>query len=495
MILIQVISNRMRAGALVIVVEEADEVLAETGAVAASQQFSPVRIISASDPELTGAIDSHRTGSGTLIVKDSLRVYGNNPVFVRMIRDIALQTLTRGEGSDFSRLILLEAPGVEIPPVLRGDIEYVRPKLPTIEELKEELEGFLKGRDLKLEGNGENRHAIAAAVSGLSRHEAMRLFGRCYVENGKTLDARWLRRAKAERISEQLGGALTFVDVDVPKVGGLDNLKKFHEDRKVAFGSEKARKYGLPEPKGILLLGTPGCGKSLTAKGLAQDWGVPMLKFDLGRVFGSLVGQSESQVRQAIEAAEACSPRILMIDEIEKGLAGASGASGDSGTTKRVFGTLLSWLQDKTAPVYVVATANRIADLPPELLRKGRFDEIFFVDLPTLEERTEIAKIHVERRGRKVSDINVTMIAKATEGFGGAEIEQAIVDAMFRSFSDNREVCTEDVLVAVKATMPLSKTMESEIKVLRSWVNGRARLASSTVAPMTSGPIRRSSVS
>lgn len=467
------IANRLRAGALVIIVEESDELLALESAKLAAKQFQPCKAISAADPDAMTDIEKHKTAEGTLVISDFLRVFGENPVAVRMVREIALQQRTTGA---YSRLILLEVPGVKVPESLRSDVDYLIPKLPDIKELKQELADFLKQHDdVKIAGNGEGQHAVASSVAGLGRHEASRLFARCWVEN-QNLNPVWLRKEKAARVAERLGGALTFVNTeDSPSVGGLGNLKTWLGARKRAFGTEDAKKYGLPEPKGVLLLGVPGGGKSLTVKTIGQAWGLPVLRLDAGKLFGSLVGQSEAQTRQAIDAAEACAPCILWIDEIEKGLGGGGGLDG--GTSQRVFGTLLTWLQDKTAPVFVAATANRVANLPPELLRKGRFDEIFFVDLPTLEERLEIAEIHLTRRGRVPKAFKPREIAALTEGFTGAEIEQVVIEAMFNSYAADRDVTFKDISEAVRGTVPLSKTMAESIKELRTWAASRARPA------------------
>lgn len=464
------INNRLRAGALVVLVEDTDEALALESAKVAAKQFVPIQVKSAADNDVMDVLAAHKGADGTLILLDFIRAYGNNPVAARMIREVALQQRT--DKKPFSRLILVEVPGVEVPASLRGDIEYLIPKMPDVKALRSELDDFIKQQDIKLPGNGENRHAIASSVSGLSRHEAMRLFARSWVDN-QELDPKWLRAEKAARVSERLGGALTFLNVESsPEVGGLETLKGWLAARKNAFSSEKAKAFGLPEPKGLLLLGIPGTGKSLTAKTVARSWGLPLLRLDVGKVFGSLVGQSEAQIRQAIEAAEACSPCVLWLDELEKAM---SSGGLDGGTSQRVFATMLTWLQEKDKPVFVVATANDVSSLPPELLRKGRFDEIFFVDLPSLKERTEIARIHLARRGRK---INAAQVAQVTEGFSGAEIEQAIIEAMFVAFADERDVTLEDVVAAAKGTVPLSKTMEKKIGALRDWANGRAKFAS-----------------
>src|SRR5213075_3107882 len=233
-------------------------------------------------------------------------------------------------------------------------------------------------------------------------------------------------------------GLLEFVnaDVDLDTVGGLDSLKRWLSDRSSAFG-EPARKFGLPPPKGLLLLGVQGCGKSLTAKAIANFWALPLVRLDMGRIFGSYIGSSEENLRRAIRVAESVAPAVLWVDEIEKGLSGSMGAAvTDSGVSARVFGALLTWLQEKTAPVFVVATANRIDALPPELLRKGRFDEIFFIDLPSSEERREIFRIHIARRQRDPSRFDLDLLSTTAEGYSGAEIEQAIIAGMYLAFAD-----------------------------------------------------------
>lgn len=475
------ILDRLRAGALVVLVEEADEILALGASDMAAKAISTdgLTVVSILDPDFMEKFTAHKdSGRGTMVVSDLLRSMGNDPSVVRRIREFALMQ----REAPRPRLILIESPGVTVPEALKGDIEYIIPPLPNVEELKQELELFIAGQKITLEGNGENRHAIAQALTGLARHEAFRLLGRCWTEE-KKLDCAWLRRAKAERITERLSGALTFVDADGADVGGQESLVNWLATRGKAFASQKAKEYGLPEIKGLLVTGIPGTGKSLFVKHTAKTIKLPLLRLDVGKLFGSLVGQSESQVRQAIEAAEACSPCVLWIDEIEKGLGGMKGTGGDGGTSQRVFGTILTWLQEKKKPVFVVATANKVNDLPPELLRKGRFDEIFFVDLPTAEEREAIATIHVVMRKRDVKVLDPKVIAAACDGFSGAEIEQAIVDGMFGAYAENREVTLDDIKAAAKGTMPLSKMMAEDIKALRKWAEGRARMAGKVVAP------------
>ncbi|HLL84981.1 MAG TPA: AAA family ATPase, partial [Longimicrobium sp.] len=285
-------------------------------------------------------------------------------------------------------------------------------------------------------------------------------------------------------------GLLEFIHVDdtLDSVGGLDHLKVWLSRRTAAFG-ESARKFGLPEPKGLLLLGVQGCGKSLTAKAVASHWRLPLLRLDLGRIFSGLVGSSEENLRKAIRVAEGVAPAVLWVDELEKGISGAaSSGSGDTGVTARVFGALLTWLQEKTAPVFVVATANRIDALPPELLRKGRFDEIFFVDLPEAPEREEIFRIHLKRRNRDARAFDVQALANRAVGFSGAEIEQAIVSGLYEAFAEGAELQHKHVLQAIEETQPLSVTMREHIEQLRSWASLRTRPASSAAAQRPDPP-------
>ena len=232
-------------------------------------------------------------------------------------------------------------------------------------------------------------------------------------------------------------------------------------------------------PKGLLLVGVQGCGKSLTAKAVASQWKLPLLRFDLGKVFSGLVGSSEENIRKAIKLAESIAPCILWIDEIEKGLSGfASSNFSDAGTAARVFGTFITWLQEKTKPVFVIATANDISQLPPELLRKGRFDEIFFVDLPGSEERKEIFRIHLEKRYRSPKHFDLDLLPNYSEGFSGAEIEQVIISALYDAFEHGRPLTTHDLVKSLQETVPLSRTMAEHISALREWSKTRARSAS-----------------
>lgn len=262
-------------------------------------------------------------------------------------------------------------------------------------------------------------------------------------------------------------------------IGGLETLKVWLRQRGKAF-SEAARQFGLPSPKGLLLVGVPGCGKSLSAKAVAAEWQMPLLKFDLGKVFGSLVGQSEENMRRALKMAEAVAPCVLWIDEIEKGLSGVRGPTGDSGTSTRVFGTLLTWMEENQKPVFTIATANDIEGLPPELLRKGRFDEIFFIDLPSPQERANILAIHLTKHHRDYREFDLAAHVQATEGFSGAEIEQAVVSALYTAFVEGEDTKLADrhLQQAVSTTVPLSQSMGSRIAALRAEATEKWRPAS-----------------
>jgi SpoVK/Ycf46/Vps4 family AAA+-type ATPase len=319
---------------------------------------------------------------------------------------------------------------------------------------------------------------MVEAALGLTESQAKRVYARALVStpilDDRAIDLVTEEKKQIIRESE----ALEFYAVsETPEdVGGLGLLKEWLRLRERAFTAE-ARAYGLPTPKGITLLGIPGTGKSLTAKTIGGLWHQPLLRLDVGAIFGSLVGESEEKLRQALRLVETVAPCILWVDEIEKALAHGG---LDSGTSTRVFGSFLTWMQEKTAPVFVVATANDISSLPPELLRKGRFDEIFFLDLPTEDERKEIFAVHLRKRRRVPIDYDIEALAAASEGYVGAELEQAVIEAMYIGFNDNqREFTTEDILKSLKRLVPLSVSQRETIGSLRLWLReGRAQSAS-----------------
>lgn len=331
----------------------------------------------------------------------------------------------------------------------------------------------------------EKSEALLDAALGLTIMEARLAFGKAIaVRQRLTSTEIDFVIGEKERIIRQ-SGVLEYFH---PKtgwddVGGLGPLKRWLKNRGRAFSSH-AKAFGLEPPRGALLLGVPGCGKSLTAKAVAGLWRFPLLRFDLGRVFGGIVGESEANMRKALEVAEAISPCILWIDEIEKGMAGSQGSGSlDSGVTARVMGTFLTWMQEKQDPVFVFATSNNISQLPPEMLRKGRFDEIFFVDLPAQKTREEILRIHLEKkdRGDLADEFDLEALAKASPGYSGAELEEAVKDALFQAFDEGRELEEQDIAASLEATYPLSKTMRENILEMRKWAKFRARLASDDI--------------
>jgi len=387
--------------------------------------------------------------------------------------------------------ILLASCGGDLPPEIKNEVTPLEFKLPDEGMLRQSLHGIYESAkethpDLEI----ADETVVLNAAKGMSTIEAENAFSKSIVEFGK-FDPDSIVKSKMAALEE--GSALRFYETQesLDSVGGLKNLKEWLRKRKKAF-SKEAKKYGLRTPRGVLIIGVAGTGKSLCAKATSAAWGLPLLHFDVGSVFGSLVGESEAAMRQVQERAEAMAPVILWIDELEKAFAGMGGDDHDGGTSRRVFGGFLTWLQEKKAEVAVIATSNDVTVLPPELLRKGRFDEIFFVDLPTAVEREEIAKIHIKKRGRKSKNFDLPKIVKATDGYTGSEIEEAINDAMFNAFDDKeREFSADDVEAAAKATMPLSKVMAEQIQHLRDWAKGRARRASDEEARRVRGSAKR----
>jgi SpoVK/Ycf46/Vps4 family AAA+-type ATPase len=329
------------------------------------------------------------------------------------------------------------------------------------------------------------REKLLKASLGLTKDEAEKVYRKAYVKRGKiTEDEVDIVLSEKKQLIRR-NGILEFIEEDetIDSVGGLDELKGWLVQRSGAF-TERARAYGLPQPKGMLILGVPGCGKSLIAKTTSRLWGLPLLRLDMGRVYdGSMVGRSEANLRGALKTAESISPAILFIDELDKAFAGTTGsADSDGGTSSRIFGSFLTWMQEKTSPIFVMATANRVEKLPGEFLRKGRFDEIFFVDLPTQSEREAVFKIHLSKRKRDLERFDLLQLSKVADGFSGAEIEQALIAAMYDAFAQDREFTQLDIIAAIKATLPLSRTMTEQVTALRDWARQRARPAAASVA-------------
>ncbi len=399
-----------------------------------------------------------------------------NHQVTRRLRDAARALAQSG------KTLILLSPILTLPEEISKEIVVFDVDLPTLDELGRTLDRFIEERQPAKAARlkKEQRERLLKASQGLTLNEMQSALSKAFFAQQKIGEgAIPMILAEKKQIIRKSGILEYFApDETFAQIGGVAALKRWLAKRDVAF-TEDARKFGLPVPKGLLLVGVQGCGKSLTAKAVASQWNVPLLRLDLGKVFSGLVGSSEENVRKAIKLAESIAPCILWIDEIEKGLSGsASSHYSDAGTAARVFGTFLTWLQEKEKSVFVIATANDISLLPPELLRKGRFDEIFFVDLPGAQERQEIFSIHFEKRHRSPQHFDIDLLQQASDGFSGAEIEQVIISALFDAFEHGRPLTTEDVTRSLRETVPLSQTMAEHITALRRWAETRARRAS-----------------
>lgn len=421
-----------------------------------------------------------------LILKDIhplLGVNGRNADYnlIRKIRDVAGSL----KNASVSKNVVIIAPSLVLPLELQKDITVVDFDLPTLDEIKALLDEMIEMNEnsgILIDLKEEEKEILCKAAQGLTLQEAENAFARAMVSKGqltvKELDV--ILDEKCQVIKKT--GILEFIksNFNMDDIGGLENLKKWLVKRNNSWLGKAQKDYNLPSPKGILITGVPGCGKSLTAKAMSALWQLPLLRLDVGKIFSGLVGSSEENMRKAIQTAEAVAPSILWIDEIEKGF-GNAGGEMDGGTSTRVFGTFLTWMSEKTKPVFVIATANNIHALPSEMLRKGRFDEIFFVDLPTKTERKVIFKLHLEKRLNgslskdfKITDTLLNKLADLTEGFVGAEIEQVVIAALFEAFSENRALEEDDLYKVIKNTVPLSTTQAEQILAIRDWANERA---------------------
>ena len=409
-----------------------------------------------------------------------------NSVDTQLVR--AIKDTVRGytDGS-VPRTLILISPTPRIPADLESLVTTVGFPLPDEAQIRRLLDRSIerntKAGTLTVDLADDALERLAKAALGLTALEAENAFARAMVDDGhlSATDVKLVTAEKGQIIAKSGVLELMNSSVSLDDIGGLGNLKTWLTKRSGSWLDE-AKEYGLPAPKGVLVTGVPGCGKSLTAKAMASAWSLPLVRLDIGRVFGGLVGQSEQNMRDAIRTAEAVAPCVLWIDEIEKGFAAGASGTGDSGTSARVFGTFLTWMQEKTAAVFVMATANNISLLPPEFLRKGRFDEIFFIDLPTVTERTVIFRLHLTARlkaGPALGDLVVDQrlldpLVAATEGFSGAEIEQAVIAACFDAFDGRRALTADDLQRAITNTVPLSITQAEQISALRSWADVRA---------------------
>ncbi|MBN8555014.1 MAG: AAA family ATPase [Deltaproteobacteria bacterium] len=414
-----------------------------------------------------------QSGSGLFLIKDFSWKLAPESLLKRMLKDVF--QLTK---SSFKTLFLCSSIA-EIPDDMLKDIVSIDFSLPDEMDLGTIFESVLKGAPkVKVSLTEEQKAKLLKGALGLTGDEAKFAFQKMLV--GKTElneDALDIIYEEKARIVKR-DGLLEFVPTkyNLEDIGGLENLKDWLKDR-ATFFSKEAQSAGLRMPKGVLMTGVSGCGKSLSTQAIAAAWGLPLYRLDMNRLYGGALGTAEECFRRAIIQIESVSPAILWLEEIEKGVAGYE--QGDKGVTARIFSSFLTWLQEHTTPVFVAATANEINKLPPELLRKGRFDEIFFVDLPTEAERGPIFKVHLEKRKIDLAGFNLIELAKATNNFNGAEIEQSVVSGLVLAFKDKqRPLSQDDIFKAVGRMVPLATTMAEQIKEIKRWADTRAVKAS-----------------
>lgn len=416
--------------------------------------------------------------AAVFILKDFHPYMGDARV-IRRLRDLTIALKT-----SYKTVVLL-SPILKIPDELEKDISVVDFPLPSLQDLDHQLDTIIasvrNNKNVQINLGPGDKERILQAAQGLTLVEAENVFAKAIVAKGRIdpLDIPVILSEKKQIIRKS--GLLEYFEPDenMDAVGGLDYLKAWLHKRSQAF-SESARQYGLPYPKGVLLIGVSGSGKSLVAKAVSSLWNLPLLRLDVGSVFSGLVGSSEANIRGVIKTAESVAPCLLWLDEMDKGMSGAHSSNfSDGGTTARVLSSFLTWMQEKTAPVFLIATANDISALPPELLRKGRLDEIFFVDLPSTAERLDIFRIHLIKRRRAPEQFDLPLLARLSKGFSGSEIEQVIISALYDSFEAGRELQTADMITAIRQSVPLSHTMREAIDALRQWAQTRARSASS----------------
>lgn len=481
---------RSRIPVVAIRSNEEGRVLRELAQVAASREFKlvawsirrgyfepglqPKELRDIKDPLAAIEAAAEWPERAVLVFCDPDRYLEQDPVAQRALREVA-DLIKRLPPARAKTIVLLSA-AAKLPAPMEAEGFVMEWPLPEREELAATLDAILKAQNLTLDP-AQHEAAVSAAL-GLSTVEASASWCRSIVDAG-TVEPEVVAEQKRQAVAKS--GILEFIETEgssLNDVGGLDLLKSWLAERREAF-SDEAREYGLPAPKGALTVGPPGCGKSLTARALAAAWKIPLLRLDLGRVFAGIVGASEANLRSALRTAEAVAPCILWLDEIEKGIS-AGGGETDGGVSARVLGQILTWMQEQRGGVFVYATANDVSKLPPELLRKGRFDELFALDLPTQEERAEIFAAVIRRsKGRDPARFDLGALAAATAGFCGAEVEAAWNAALYRAFPERREPTAADILAAAGTIVPLEKTASEKIEALRRWARERARPASS----------------
>jgi hypothetical protein len=413
----------------------------------------------------------------SVVVFSDLATWLDDPMTLRSLKDLM----------ETNKNCCIATIDIAAPPPQLPNVPVYDWPAPSFEEMGTVLRRCERrlSRGAKEKLNDEDfRDQVLSALMGLTLEEAESALMRSRADVGE-FDVKLLLAEKKKLIK---GSGLDWYEPEVSgldEVGGLDALKDYFVERRSGF-TQEAKDYGIPPPKGVLLLGVQGCGKSLTAKCVAETWQLPLLRMDVGSLFSKWVGESESKMRQALTTVEVVAPCILWLDEIEKAFA-SSGGESDGGTSKRMFGTFLTWMQEHKAGIFLIGTSNDISQLPAEFCRAGRWDDIWFIDLPNKKERVEIANV-MKRKYDKCKRVNVTKVAENSEEYTGAEIEAAFVDSLFPAFSDGKRlVKTSDVLTALKSRVPLSAMMKEKVSFLRNWAKGRARLATSTVKASDAG--------
>jgi len=412
------------------------------------------------------------------VLKDFHR-HMDDPVVVRRLRDVGQKFSTN------RRTVIITAPSITIPAELGSLVEFLELPLPDKQRLRQIIDEMTlrvgKTRTLKRTLDSAGLDAMANNLRGLTEEEAERAASQAIVTRyGITAETVTdVLQAKKEQLRHS--GMLEFIDAseNLSSVGGLDNLKRWLAQRRGTW-EDAAREYGLEAPRGAIILGVQGCGKSMCARAIAGEWKLPLVKFDTAAIFDKYIGETEKRIQKVFRVAVGLAPCVFWIDELEKIFAGSGpdSASVDAGVSSRILAAFLSWMQDRKAPVFVAATCNNVSALPPELIRKGRFDELFFVDLPNQAERKQIFAIHLKRRKRNPTEFDLDQAAAAARGYSGAEIEAAVQTALYAAFSSKQIVSTQGLLDALKATVPLSVTRSEEIEELRAWASQRAVPAS-----------------
>ena len=418
------------------------------------------------------------TLEAAFILKD-LHRHMDDPVVVRRLRDVGQKFATN------RRTVILTAPKISIPPELASLVEFLELPLPDRQRLRQIIDETLvrisKTHTLQRRLDPVGVDAIADNLRGLTEEEAERAISQALVERYALCPETIADVLEAKKALLRRSEMLEFVEVSdtLSSVGGLDNLKRFLAQRRGSW-EEQARAFGLDPPRGVIILGVQGCGKSMCARAIAGEWKLPLVKFDTAAVYDKYIGETEKRIQKVFQVAEGLAPCVLWIDELEKVFAGSGpdSASADAGVSSRLLASFLSWMQDRKAPVFVAATCNNVGVLPPELIRKGRFDELFFVDLPNQAERKQILAIQLSRRKRNPADFQLDRIASAARGFSGAEIESVVQTALYSAYSQKQQLADQHLLEAIQGTVPLSTTRAEEIDSLRQWAAKRAVPAS-----------------